>query len=180
MATTNYNFILFTRPIWRQNETATWDGIDDAYVKSFIDSGCFLCAITMLTACMEGNRTLKPATVAARGVTTNMTTPFVERWDLASDEFVLREKESNFIYYIAKTLIEDRKPVIIQVPGNPGHAVVAYGFNGAVDVINGEPAYSLVNKNSIKIYDPYMGRFDDNLPGLIDHYGDITKVRIPE
>ena len=171
-----YNFSLFSRPVWRQNETATWNGINSAYVQDFIDSGCFLCAITMLTACMEGSTTLKPATVAARGVTT-MTSPYIVNWGAASDEFTLTAYTSNIKQKLAKALIEDRKPVIIQVPG---HAVVAYGFNGSVTVQNGVPQYANVANSAIKLYDPYRGRYDDNLDGLINKYGAITKIRIPE
>ncbi len=176
MAKINYNFTLFTRPKWRQNETATWSGINEDYIQVFKDYGCYLCAVTMLTACMEGSTTLKPVALVNRGVT-SMSSPEITNWSAVSDEFTLNPYTSNMLYKIVKTLIEDRNPVFIQVPG---HAVVAYGFNGDVDVIGGVPEYSLVSKSSIKIYDPYKGRYDNNLVGLISEYGNITKVRLPE
>lgn len=176
ITTQNYNFTLFTRPVWRQNLDSTWDGINSSYINNFKASGCFLCSLTMLTACMEGSFTLKPSTLVSRGVTTS-TSPAIVDYSKASSQFTLSEKESNILYYIVKTLIEDRKPVFIQVQG---HAVVAYGFNGDVTLEDGAPQYSLVSKSSIKIYDPQMGRYDNNVPGLISQYGDITKIRIPE
>jgi len=176
MAKINYDFRLFTRPIWRQNLESTWEGIDGKYVEDFKKKGCYLCAVTMLTACMEGSTTLKPIDLIERGVT-SMISPEITGWSAVSDEFTLVSYTSNMLYNAVKTLIEDRKPVFIQVPG---HAVVAYGFNGDVDVINGVPEYSLVSKSSIRIYDPYRGDYDNDLVGLISRYGNITKVRLPE
>lgn len=175
MATKSFKRILFRSPVWRQNETATWDGISDAYIQSFINSGCFLCALTMIAACMENNTTMKPYKLIERGVAT-ATDPSIISYSKVSSSFSLETKQNNFIANIAEAVVGNNVPVMIQVPG---HAVVAYGYVGNMTNTSGEPQYSTADASAIRIFDPYKGRYDDNLEGLISSYGAITKIRIP-
>ena len=176
MATKTFRRILFRSPVWRQNLESTWEGIDAAYVQSFIDSGCFLCTLTMLIACMEGSTTMKPITLVNRGVTT-ASNPNILAYNNVSDEFTLDTKDSKFIENITKAIVEDNVPVMIQVQG---HAVVAYGYVGNITInTSGEPKYETADSASIRIFDPYKGRYDDNLDGLTAHYGAIKRIRIP-
>ena len=181
MATRTISKTLFSAPIWRQNNDSTWDGIDSNYIDAFIDEGCYLCALTMLTACMEGSTTLKPIALVNRGVT-SQNHPRITSYNV-SNQFTLAEDKTvsnNNNYYIqkiAKAIIEDDVPVFIQVPG---HAVVACGFRGTVTTnVNGFPVYSTVLSSHIRFYDPYQGRYDHNLEGLIAKYGNIEKIRYP-
>lgn len=182
MATRTIRKVLFSSPVFRQNEDSTWDGINQNYLNAFKTSGCFLCALTMITAYMEENPALMPYNLVARGVTST-TSPYIDSYNV-SNEFILREyKSENYttnqlIQKIAKSVVEDDTPVFIQVDG---HAVVAYGYYGEVNITtSGKPIVSNASAENIRFYDPYMGRYDNNYSGLIGTYGDILKIRIPE
>lgn len=174
---------LFTKPFWDQTKDETWKNesgtnyIDQNYLKDFKTSGCYLCAITMLTAYMEGSTTMKPSRLVGRKVT-SATSPYINNWNNASSKFKFTSCTSDMISRIAEAVLVDEVPVIIQVPG---HAVVAYGFYGSLPVHAGTvPLVSAATEDMIKIYDPYTGRYNDDLSGLIYHYGAISEIKIPE
>lgn len=181
MATRTISKTLFSAPIWRQNNDSTWDGINSDYVNTFKTYGCSLCALTMLTACMEGSTTLKPATLVNRGATAQ-TSPEIVNYNVSNhftltDDGTVANNNNYYIQKIAKAIIEDDVPVFIQVPG---HAVVACGFRGTVTTnVNGLPVYSTVLPSHIRFYDPYKGNYDHDLEGLVAKYGNIKRIRYP-
>lgn len=161
-----YYDVSLSIPYFDQTDASTWDGVPetDAALKSFIESGCALCALASY-------KDMTIVELNEAGVCTK-TSPYVNDW-LGT----VKKTSSNYLSYITDRVLNSRKSTIVHVTGGAGHFVTVSGFAGTLPIDGrGNPSCGKATADMILINDPYGGRCS-TIEDLLYYYTKIDYMR---